>query len=653
MARRAVRIRDLAEIQMISDPQISPSGCKAAFVRTVIDFEKDEYLSDVWMTDLISGELTQFTAGRGKDKAPRWSPDGRLLAFTSIPAALPNGEKKKPQLYVVAVDGGEARILTDFEGGAASPSWSPDGGSMLVLVNHRDKKPESDVRVIDRLEYRYNGKGFYDGRRSHVFVVSTRGGKPRQVTTGEHDVSVADWVDARTIAFVGNTDPEADLKKEKFIYLIGSKGGEPRKLTEKPMSIEGLKASPKGDRVAFSGHSWEKGGGTKSNLYVLPIDGGGPLNLTGNLDMNLGNQLSSDARASSTNGAFDWSPDSKWIYFQATFNGAAHLYRVAADGGEPEHIVGEPDHSVEAFSLGPEGKFAYTVLKATEPIELWVKEDKSRQITRLNAEYLKKVDVIHHEQFSFKSSGGHIVEGWIMKPYGWKKEERYPACLEIHGGPRGAYGDGLMHEFQVLAAGGYGVFYINPWGSGGYTENYQAGLPGHYGEQDYKDLMEATDYVTKNYGWVDPKRIAVLGGSYGGFMTNWIVTQTTRFKAAATMRSISNWVSFFGCSDIGWTFGQREVTGVPWEDEEQFMAKSPIRYVKKVKTPTLILHSDEDWRCPSEQGEQFYVALKCLGVPTRLVKFPGENHELSRGGKPKHREERLKHILGWFKEYLE
>jgi dipeptidyl aminopeptidase/acylaminoacyl peptidase len=209
-----------------------------------------------------------------------------------------------------------------------------------------------------------------------------------------------------------------------------------------------------------------------------------------------------------------------------------------------------------------------------------------------------------------------------------------------------------MHEFQVLAAEGYAVFYINPWGSGGYTQEYQKDLPGHYGEQDYQDLLEATDYVVKKYPWVDAKRVGVLGGSYGGYMTNWIVTHTTRYKAAVTMRSISNWVSFFGVSDIGWTFGVHEVKGLPWENEEQYMAKSPIRFVKNVKTPTLVLHSDEDWRCPPEQGEQFFVALKYLGVPTKLVKFPGENHELSRSGKPKHREIRLQHILAWFKEHL-
>jgi dipeptidyl aminopeptidase/acylaminoacyl peptidase len=240
-----------------------------------------------------------------------------------------------------------------------------------------------------------------------------------------------------------------------------------------------------------------------------------------------------------------------------------------------------------------------------------------------------------------------------MRPPDFEEGKKYPLLLEVHGGPRGVYGFSFMHEFQVLAAQGWVIVYTNPYGSGGYEEAFQAGLPGHYGERDYEDLMEAIDYTLRQYDFIDAQRLGVLGGSYGGFMTNWIVTHTNRFKAAVTMRSISNWISMFGCSDIGWTFGKWEMGGsVPWSDEEAYMAKSPIRYVENVKTPTLIIHSEEDYRCPMEQAEQFYTALKFLGVPTELVRFPGEHHGLSREGKPQHREERINHIIRWFKTYL-
>jgi dipeptidyl aminopeptidase/acylaminoacyl peptidase len=279
-------------------------------------------------------------------------------------------------------------------------------------------------------------------------------------------------------------------------------------------------------------------------------------------------------------------------------------------------------------------------------------EGKDRQLTDFNRAWIVGLDLRTHENFTFKSSGGHNVEGWIMKPSGYKKGKKYPMVVEIHGGPRAAYGNALMHEFQLLAGEGYAVMYINPYGSGGYTEDFQSGLPEHYGEQDYADIMEAVDYCIKTYDYVDAARLGVLGGSYGGFMTNWIVTHTDKFKAAVTMRSISNWVSFFGTSDIGWTFGLKEMGGIPWIDEEKYMVKSPIRYVKNVKTPTLILQSEEDYRCPMEQAEQFFTALKFLGVTTEFVRTPGENHELSRSGKPKHREARLEHIVRWFRTYL-
>jgi acylaminoacyl-peptidase len=240
-----------------------------------------------------------------------------------------------------------------------------------------------------------------------------------------------------------------------------------------------------------------------------------------------------------------------------------------------------------------------------------------------------------------------------MKPPGFDASKKHPLVLHIHGGPRGAYGNSFFHEFQVLAAQGWAVMYVNPWGSGGYYEEYQAALPGHYFEQDYDDLMRAVDVVIERYPWVDAGRLGVTGGSYGGVMTNWIITHTDRFAAAVTLRSITNWVTFFGVSDIGWTFGKTELGGVPWEMEDVFMEKSPIRHVANVKTPTMIIHSEEDYRCPMEQAEQLFTALKVLDVDAEFIRFPGESHELSRGGKPKHRRERLEHMVRWFKKYLD
>ena len=655
--RKPVEVKDLFRLRMISDPRISPDGRSVAFVHTTLDYEKDEYRNDIWMADAKTGASEQFTSGRVKDKEPRWSPDGKRLLFTSTPPAKDGEEKKKPQIYVIPFDGGEARKLTDLKLGVEAPRWSPDGRQILFISPTQSEASKGDVKRITRLGYKFNGRGFYPGIYKHAFTIPLRGGKPRQVTKGEYKIEGAEWIGSN-ILFYGNTDPDSDRDDYDHIYMVDPKG-EPNRLTEGTWSIYGaqggmvgLSPSPDGKEIAFVGHDYRRGGATKTDIWVMPSEGGVPRKVTEGFEPDLGVRLSCDVRVSSIDPTPLWGGDG-FIYFTSNFAGVSSLNRVKAKGGKVQRLFGEVDHGIESWSMNGEGALAYTVLATTRPPDLWIRHNgKDMQVTDFNKKWLEGLDLRPHERFSFTSSGGHAVEGWIMKPSGFKKGRKYPMAVEIHGGPRGVFGNALMHEHQVLAGRGYTVMYLNPWGSGGYTEDFQAGLPGHYGEQDYTDIMEAVDHCIKAYNWVDGERLACLGGSYGGYMTNWIVTHTTRFKAAVTMRSISNWISFFGTSDIGWTFGRREMLGVPWENEEEFMAKSPIRYVKNVKTPTLVLHSEEDYRCPMEQGEQFFTALKYLGVPTEFIRFPGENHELSRSGKPKHREARLEHILRWFETYL-
>ena len=648
--KKPVEIKDLFKLRLVSDPQISPDGKRIAFVHTVMDYDKDEYLNDIWMADAKTGALAQFTSGRGKDKNPCWSPDGKQLLFTSIPPAKDDAEKKKPQLYIIQVGGGEARKLTDLKLGVEAPKWSSDGKQILLINPTQPVETKNDVKHITRLSYKFNGRGFYNGVYKHVFTVSLKGGKPKQITHGEFDVHAAEWL-GKSIIFIGNNESGAEREGYEYIYLIDAKD-KPKRLIEGTWNIETVEVSPNRKQIAFSGHDYRKGGATKHDIWIMPYDGGTPKKLTVDFEPDLGVKISSDVRVSSSDPTPFWHNDGH-IYFTSNFAGVSNLNRIKEDGGTVERLLGEIDHSVEAWSINNDGAIAYTTLAVTKPSDLWVNSDgNAKQLTNFNRRWLDSLDLRTHERIEFKSSGGHTVEGWIMKPSGFRIGKKYPMALEIHGGPRGVFGYALMHEHQVLAGQGWGVMYINPWGSGGYIEDYQAGLPGHYGEQDYADIMEACDYCIKTFKWVDGDRLACLGGSYGGFMTNWIVTQTTRFKAAVTMRSISNWVSFFGTSDIGWTFGKREMLGLPWDHEEEFMAKSPIRYVKNVKTPTLVIHSEEDFRCPIEQGEQFYTALKYLNVSTEFLRFPKENHELSRSGKPKHREIRLENIVRWLKTYL-
>ena len=289
------------------------------------------------------------------------------------------------------------------------------------------------------------------------------------------------------------------------------------------------------------------------------------------------------------------------------------------------------------------------------PGDIWLLEEGDRIATRLtsvNAELLREMTLTPAERIEFRSTDGLKIEGWVMKPADFEAGRKYPLVLQIHGGPHATYGYGFFHEFQLLTSAGYGVLYVNPRGSLGYGEEFTRGVVGDWGGMDYADLMAATDYAAK-LPWVDADRLGVTGGSYGGYMTNWIVTQTRRFRAAVTLRSISNMYTKYGVSDIGW-FGNKAGMGGRdlWDSEEFIMSRSPIRYAPQVKTPVLIIHSEEDYRCPMEQAEQWFVALKRLGVECEFVRFRGENHELSRSGKPKNRISRLQQILGWFDRFL-
>jgi dipeptidyl aminopeptidase/acylaminoacyl peptidase len=649
--KKKVEIRDLGEIKAISDPRISPDGKRVVFVHTEMDFEEDTYQNNLWIFNNGKGKPHQFTSSRGKDKSPSWSLNGKYIMFTSTPPPQ-DGEEKKTQIYIIPADGGEAIQLTDIKEGVESPEWGPNGKKILFISNvKRIDRGDSDVKVIDRLSYKYDGRGFYENVRKHLFTIKSTGGKPTQLTEGEYDVSNPKWTnDGKSIVFSSNLEPDADIVRRSYLYKVDADGGEPEKLTNTLMNISGIATNPKNMEIVYTGHDYRNGSGSNSEVWIYRDGKATPITL--DFDQDLGTKLSCDIRVSGSSANPTWADD--YIYFTSTYTGVSGLYRVNKDGGDVEKLIGEVDHSVETFNLGNEGKIVYTVLSTTEPIELWLMDkDKTKQLTDLNKDYKKKTQIMPHEKFVFRSNAGHEVEGWLMKPPGFKSSKKYPLILHIHGGPRGAYGHSFLHEFQYLAAQGWAVMYINPWGSGGYYEEYQAALPGNYFEQDYDDLMKAVDVILERKEWVNKNKLGVTGGSYGGVMTNWIITHTDRFAAASTLRSISNWVSFFGVSDIGWTFGKTEIGGTTWEMEEEFMSKSPIRYVANVHTPTQIIHSEEDYRCPMEQAEQLFTALKVLGVDTEFIRFPGENHGLSRGGKPKHREERLQHMVRWFKKYLD
>ncbi|TRO61527.1 S9 family peptidase [Candidatus Bathyarchaeota archaeon] len=648
MAKRNIKVEDLRAFKFVSDPQISPDGSRIAFVYSEIDHEEDKYQRHIWFAETSTGKLTQFTYGPGADTYPRWSPDGKKLLFLS------NGRQpdKKTQLYVINLGGGEAQLVADTENGVSSPAWSPDGKSLLFTSKvWTEEKPESDVKRITRIRYKFNNVGFFEGRRTHLFTVKP-GAKPKQLTKGEYDVNNPKWSqDGKGITFITNMEPDQDTSKVNDIYRIPAKGGDPEKLTDSKYNISNHSHSPDGEYIAYVGTDRPEELAVDLDLFKMKI-GGKPKCLTDGFNRSLGMGMGSDLRVASPDDGPVWSSDGKYIYFSTSDTPYCNLYRINTSSKKLETLV--TGKSVDGVSVSDNGLIAYNAMNSLEPCELYLYDGAEKKLSDFNKKLLDKLTLSAPEHFTFQNRLGRTVDGWIMKPTGWKKGEKYPCVLEMHGGPRGIYGEGIFQEFQLLAAEGWVVIYTNPRGSAGYEEEYTQEVMRHYGEVDYDDFMDFTDEAIKQYPWIDENRLGLTGGSYGGYTTNWIIGHTDRFKAAVTCRSIANWLSKFGVSDIG--FMQPEsISGAKtyWGDDllEQ-MKRSPIYYVDRVKTPCLLIHSEQDYRCPMPEGEQWFTALKLNNVPTELIRFPDENHELSRSGKPKHREERFQHILRWFREYL-
>ena len=648
MAKRNIRVKDLRDFKFVSDPQINPDGTKTAFVLSEIDYDENKYDRHIWLAETETGKLTQFTHGPGSDTYPRWSHDGEKLLFLS------NGRQPdtKTQLYVINLSGGEAQLVADMEKGVSNPHWSPDGKSILFTSRvWTEEKKDTDVKHIKRIRYKFNNMGFFEGTRVHLFTVKP-GGKPKQLTKGEYDVNDPKWsTDGKHITFISNMEPDQDTSRITDIYSIPAKGGEPAKLTDTTYTIVNHNHSPVSEAIAFIGHHQPHELAVDNDLYTMQV-GKKPKPLTEGFKRSLLQGVGSDLRVSTPSNGPVWSSDGKNIFFNTADTPYCNLYRIDVESKELETLVS--GKTVDGFSVSDSGLIAFNAMNTLEPCELYLLDEEEQKLSSFNKKLLDKVYLSESEHFTFKNRLGQEVDGWIMKPVGWKKKKSYPCVLEMHGGPRGVYGESIFLEFQLLCAEGYAVIYTNPRGSAGYDEAYTQGVMRHYGEVDYEDFMDFTDEALKRYPWIDETRLGLTGGSYGGYTTNWIIGHTDRYKAAVTCRSICNWVSKFGVSDIG--FMQPEsISGAKtyWgENLIEQMKHSPLYYAGNVKTPCLIIHSEQDYRCPMAEGEQWFTALKLNNVPTELIRFPDENHELSRSGKPKHREERLEHILRWFREYL-
>jgi len=649
---RAMLPQDITRIRFISDPQLSPDGRCVAFVVTMLSEEKDQYLSNIWLVDTAGGEPRRFTTGPKRDTKPRWSADGMRLAFLSERDA-----HAKAQLYVMPAGGGEPMRLTNLANGIMHYVWSPDGTCLALTARvggwqepeHEEERQKSrPVRIITTLKYKANGEGFVYDRRPQLFVVSAEGGEARQLTEGDYAVAQPTWSpDGTHVAFVSARHEERDYDNAYDIWIIPAHGGEPRSLTETSGPVSAPAFSPDGRTIAYLGHGYRHESGRNMRLFTRPVAGGRATCLTGTLDRTCVPFFSQVAPL--------WSPDGAWLTFAVEDQGDAPIYRVQADGtATPQRIIAG-ERQVTGLSASSDGAWlAFAAMDPMSPAEVLVcRADGTReqQLTDLNGPWKAEVARSRPERFAYERDG-HQLDGWVMRPYGCEPGVRYPVLLNIHGGPHTQYGHHFFDEFQVYAGAGYAVIYTNPRGSQGYGEEFTRAVIGDWGGGDFADVMAGLDEALRRYDFIDPERLGVMGGSYGGFLTSWTVGHTNRFKAACSERAVNNTYTLFGTSDIGHSFSEAQSGYLPWENMQWYIDHSPLTYARDIATPLLIMHSESDLRCPMEQAEQLFVALKKQRKPVVFVRFPDEDHELSRAGRPRHRLERFRIILDWFARYL-
>jgi dipeptidyl aminopeptidase/acylaminoacyl peptidase len=667
--KRAITETDIYAFQWIANPQISPDGGRIVYTLVKVTPKHDGYETALWMVASSGGAARQITSGP-QDSDARWSPDGKTLAFVR------GAEGKPGQIFVLSMEGGEARPLTDLPKGASGPVWSPDGHTIAFAsttvakdFEKKDKEEEkSDVRVITRAVYRANGAGYPDpDRPAHIWTVAAPRvpgavEKAKQITSGEFAEGDITWSrDGAKIYFTSNRVKEPYYQPpDSDIYEVSASGGAIAKVASIDGPIGGLALSPDGSHMAFVGamQGVPERSYSQPDLFLTSLTPGAtPKNLTAGYDYDVAGGVGGDQAPPRGGGRSKpyWSADGRSIFVTCGEEGAVNLKRIDAETGKVSALT-TGDHDVYAYSSTPDGsKVAVLISTPTNIGDLFMVDGKSgraEKITNINGELFSKLNVTEPETIWYKSFDGRRIQAWAQRPPDFQAGKKYPLILDIHGGPHAAYGFTFDHEFQWMAAKGYIVLYPNPRGSTNYGQDFGNIIQYHYPGDDYKDLMAGVDELIARV-WVDPEKLGVTGGSGGGVLTNWTIGHTTRFKAAVSQRSIADWAGFWYTADFT-LFTPSWFRGAPWEQEADFKERSPITYITKITTPLMLIEGEADYRTPpADGGEQMFRALKYLKKPVVMVRFPGESHELSRSGKPTHRVERLQHIVGWFDKYLE
>ncbi|HEX9038416.1 MAG TPA: S9 family peptidase [Ktedonobacterales bacterium] len=673
---RSITADDFYAIQHVEDPQLSPDGAQVAFVRLEVDREAYEYRRSIWLAQLDGGMPRRLTNGPN-DSAPRWAPDGATLAFlrgaaTGLrPKSVEEREKGigEAQLWTLPMAGGEPTQLTFLRHGAGAAAWSPD--SATIAFSARCGSPDDQavddaaldgktlprIRTISNLFHKLDGAGYLYELRAHIFTIAANGGEPRQVTEGDWNDEEPAWApDNHSLAFTSDRSHERWSWPAPQVWTLVIASGEPRRVTGEEVGCAGPAWSPNGATIAFLGTP-RRGSDGHTDLFVADARAPHPgqRKLTQTFTPSCSDSCIDDQRSSHGAHHLAWTPDSKEVVFLASSRGATHLYTAPAKGGKaPRPLMSGPIH-IYSFSTNDQAQtMALGVSTPTIPSDLFIQgsgRPTLRRITDINAGLLTEISLAEPEEMMFTGVDGWEFQGWMLRPTETPREQKLPTVLEVHGGPAAMYGWSFFLEFQLLAARGFSVVYVNPRGSTGYGREFSGAVLNDWGGKDFEDIMAGLDYAISR-GGIDSERLGVAGGSYGGFMTNWAMSHSDRFKAGVTMRCVSNMATMFGVSDVGWALTVDELSATPWDDLPRLMRFSPISYVQDIHAPLLILHSDNDLRCPLEQSQQLFSALKFLGRETKFVIFEGQTHDLSRNGHPRSRVHRLNEITGWFDTHL-
>ncbi|HMQ33882.1 MAG TPA: S9 family peptidase [Chloroflexaceae bacterium] len=663
-------VDDLYAMAWLEDVRISPDSRFVAYVKVSVDRRANAYARAIYLAPTAGGPPRRLTRGK-QDHQPRWSPDGARLAFVS------SRDDERGQIYLIELAGGEARQLTSAPNGASDPAWSPDGASLafLSLVNEeerrredagepppepadaweakrakeqrkRDEERRSDPRVVSRLPYR-SGTSFFDDRRRHVYLVELPADdeapppQPRRLTDGDLHYGPPTWMpDGQSLLTTATRDPEADSLFAYYDVLrLPLDGGKPTALTEAGFSYFDPQPSPDGALIAFRRLSEANLLGEGSRVAIIPAAGGEPEDLTAHADLNVEQ--------------FRWQPDGRGVLFAAGWRGDAHVYAIGLPGTptyrQGATLVGGP-RLVSEFDVGRDGTVAFIAGAPDNPCDLFVRgpDGAERRLTSINAGLLAERLVSPIEELRFLAPDGQEVQGWVLYPPQREEGRLYPLVVHIHGGPHVMWGPGfrsMWHEFQAAAAAGYVVFFCNPRGSDGYGEVWRDAIRGKWGEADAPDILAGVEAVIAQ-GRVDPARVGVTGGSYGGYMTAWLLGHSDRFACGIAARGVYNLISQHSTSDAHELI-EIEFNGYPWELAEELWDHSPLAHAHKIAAPLLLLHSELDYRVPISEAEQLFAFLRRQKKVVELVRYPREGHELTRSGEPDHRADHMRRTLAW------